>query len=162
MLQGALCLFELGFVGAWIDFDQRLAFANHLPLAIVDGDDPSRDLAVEADGRDGGDGAKGVDMDANVSLADSSCLDVYDGGLIECGVVGFGFGLVGNKHYDDEYQQGDQTKAKPGTAFFHGNGRGASEGIGIRARFWTLHGYWTPVDDLVCVQPYQYSNSQPV
>ena len=85
VLQGAFRLFELGFVGPGVDFDQRLAFADHLAFAIVDGDDPSGDLAVEADGGDGGDGAKGVDVDADVALADRGGLDGDDGGLIECG-----------------------------------------------------------------------------
>ena len=100
MLQGAFRLFELGFVGPGIDFDQRLAFADHLSFAIVDRDDPSGDLAVEADGRDGGDGAQGVDVDTDVALANRGRLDGDDGGLIECVLVGFGLGLAGNKQHD--------------------------------------------------------------
>ena len=149
VLQGAFRLLELGFVGPGIDFDQRLAFADHLAFAIVDGDDPSRDLAVEADGGDGSDGAEGVDVDADVALADRGGLDGDDGGLIECALVGLGLGFVGNQQHDAEYKQGDEEDAKPGATSFFNDGGGTRKGIGMQARFWTLHGCRTPADDLI-------------
>src|ERR1700722_3356361 len=69
VLQRALRLFELGFVGPGVDFDQRLTFARHLAFAIVDRDDPPGDLAIQTDGRDWGDRAEGLYMNAHVTLA---------------------------------------------------------------------------------------------
>ncbi len=149
VLQGAFGLLELGFVGPGIDFDQRLAFADHLSFAIVDRDDLTRDLAVEADRRDGRDGAQGVDVDADVALADSGGLDSDDGGLIECTLVRFGLGLVGNQQHHDENKQGDQDDAKPGAAFFHGDGS-TGEGSGDKLASGLSICFWTPGDGVVC------------
>ncbi len=150
VLQRAFRLFELGFIGPRVDFDQRLALANHLPFAIVDRDDPSCDLAIKTYGRDRGDGAEGVDMDAHVALANRGRLDGDDGGLIQCALVWFGLGFVSNQQHDAEDKQDDKNNAKPGTTFSFTNGRGTRERIRMQARGGTLHGRRTPVDHLIC------------
>ena len=55
-------------VGAGVDVDQRIAFANELAFFVVDGRDDSIDLAGDRGGVNGRDGADGIEIDADVAL----------------------------------------------------------------------------------------------
>ena len=60
---------ELRLIGTGIDVDQRIALANVLGFAVVDGRDHSRHLARDRGGVDRSDGADRVQVDADVALS---------------------------------------------------------------------------------------------
>ena len=73
----ALGLEKRSFVGARVDVNQRIAFADELAFFVVDSRDDSIDLAGDRSGVNRRDGADGIEIDADVALL-SVCGDETD------------------------------------------------------------------------------------